>query len=97
MERQLYRSLFKQRTQLSDADLDSLKFLDHPVVKAASFAQQKGIIQHVGMPGFPQAHLSLMWTTSFISLVLPFLFWPFLPSSQPSFQNEAWASCSIGS
>lgn len=47
------KSIFKARTQMTDADFDALKFLDKPVVKDATFAQQKGIVQQVALPALP--------------------------------------------
>jgi ATP-dependent protease ClpP protease subunit len=54
MERHLYKSIFKERTALSDEDFDALKFLEDPLVKDVSFAQEKGIIQKIGMPSLPE-------------------------------------------
>jgi ATP-dependent Clp protease, protease subunit len=53
MERSLYKSIFKERTSLSDEDFDALKFLEDPMVKDVGFAKEKGIIQEIGMPQLP--------------------------------------------
>jgi ATP-dependent protease ClpP protease subunit len=53
MERELYLRIFKERTKFSDTEIEAIKFLDHPMVKDASFALQHGIIQKVGMPKLP--------------------------------------------
>lgn len=53
MERELYLRIFKERTKLTDAQIESIKFLEHPMVKDASFALQHGIIQQIGMPKLP--------------------------------------------
>jgi hypothetical protein len=47
------KALFKQRTKLTDADFEALKFLDEPLVKDAAFAKDKGIVQEVGFPTLP--------------------------------------------
>jgi hypothetical protein len=56
------RSIFKARTQLTDADLDTLKFLDKPMIKDEAFAQRKGIVQQVAIPTSPQEPPSSTWT-----------------------------------
>lgn len=53
-ERELYLNIFKQRTKLTNADLESLKFLEQPMVKDTGFALEKGIIQKIGMPDLPK-------------------------------------------
>lgn len=53
VERELYKSIFKERTSLSEEDFDSLKFLENPLIKDVGFAKEKGIIQNVGMPAIP--------------------------------------------
>jgi len=52
-ERDLYLSIFKERTKLSDAQFKSLKFLEEPLIKDAGFALDAGIIQKIGMPSIP--------------------------------------------
>lgn len=52
-ERDLYLSIFKERTKLSDAKLKSLKFLEEPLIKDTGFALDSGIIQKIGMPDIP--------------------------------------------
>jgi ATP-dependent protease ClpP protease subunit len=56
VERQLYKSIFKERTSLSDEDFDTLKFLEDPLIKDVGFAKEKGIIQEIGMP---QLHIGI--------------------------------------
>src|ERR1700716_1271292 len=46
-ERELYKSIFKERTSLSDGDFDTLKFLEEPLIKDVNFAKEKGIVQHI--------------------------------------------------
>jgi ATP-dependent protease ClpP protease subunit len=53
MERELYLQIVKQRTDLTDADIEALKFLEEPMVKDTDFALQYGFIQQVGMPALP--------------------------------------------
>ncbi len=53
MERDLYLRIFKERTKLSDSEIEAIKFLDHPLVKDTSFALNNGIIQKIGMPPLP--------------------------------------------
>jgi ATP-dependent protease ClpP protease subunit len=53
MSRTLNLDLLKERTALTDADFDSLKLLDSPVVRDASFAKEKGIVQEIGFPDIP--------------------------------------------
>jgi ATP-dependent protease ClpP protease subunit len=50
IERQLYLEIVKERTKLSQAEIETIKFLDQPMVKDTSFALEKGIIQKIGMP-----------------------------------------------
>ena len=47
------KALFKARTQLTDADLQALKFLEEPIIKDAAFAKQKGIVHDITIPTFP--------------------------------------------
>jgi ATP-dependent Clp protease protease subunit len=47
------KALFKARTTLTDADFEALKFLDEPMVKDASFALEKGIVQEIAIPNLP--------------------------------------------
>jgi ATP-dependent protease ClpP protease subunit len=53
-ERELYRSILKANTALTDADFEALKLLDQPLVRDAAFAKEKGIIQEIGCPDLPQ-------------------------------------------
>jgi ATP-dependent protease ClpP protease subunit len=52
-ERELYLSIFKERTKLTDAEFKSLKFLEEPLIKDTGFALKAGIIQKIGMPSIP--------------------------------------------
>jgi ATP-dependent protease ClpP protease subunit len=45
--------LFKARTTMTDADFEALKFLDEPMIKDASFAKDKGIVQEIAIPNLP--------------------------------------------
>jgi hypothetical protein len=56
---QLYRDVLKENTALTDADFETLKFLDQPIVCNASFARDKGILQKIGCPTFPGGALIL--------------------------------------
>ena len=47
-------NLLKSRTTLTATDLDSFKLLDHPIIKDATFAKEKGIVQEIGFPKFPE-------------------------------------------
>lgn len=53
-ERELYRAILKENTDLTDADFETLKLLDQPLVWDASFAEEKGIIQKIGCPELPK-------------------------------------------
>ncbi|UPJ30299.1 ATP-dependent Clp protease proteolytic subunit [Bradyrhizobium sp. CW1] len=53
MERELYLRIFKERTKFTDTEIEAIKFLEHPMVKDASFALEHGIIQKIGMPDLP--------------------------------------------
>lgn len=52
-ERELYRAILKENTKITDADFDTLKLFDQPSVHDASFAEEKGIIDHIGLPVLP--------------------------------------------
>jgi ATP-dependent protease ClpP protease subunit len=47
------KAVFKSRTQLTDADFEALQFLDHPMIKNATFAKDKGIIHEISLPNLP--------------------------------------------
>jgi ATP-dependent protease ClpP protease subunit len=47
------KAIFKSRTKLTDADFEALQFLDHPMIKDASFAKDKGIIHEISLPNLP--------------------------------------------
>lgn len=47
------KALFKSRTTLTDADFETLKFLEDPMVKDASFAKENGIVQEICLPDLP--------------------------------------------
>jgi ATP-dependent protease ClpP protease subunit len=53
IERSLFKSIFNERTSISDSDFETLKLLDVPSVKGTGFAKEKGIIHHIGMPAIP--------------------------------------------
>jgi ATP-dependent protease ClpP protease subunit len=53
MSRAQSLALFKRHTSLTDADFETLKLLDSPIVRDASFAKDKGIVQEIGFPNFP--------------------------------------------
>jgi ATP-dependent Clp protease, protease subunit len=53
IERSLYKEIFKARTTLTDDDFESLHFIEQPMVKGTGFAQEKGIIHHIGIPTLP--------------------------------------------
>jgi ATP-dependent protease ClpP protease subunit len=53
------KALFKQRTKLTDADFESLKFLDEPVIKDAAFAKNKGVVQEIAVPTLPAGTIIL--------------------------------------
>jgi ATP-dependent protease ClpP protease subunit len=46
-------ALLKSRTSLTDADFETLKLLDSPMVRDATFAKDKGIVQEIGFPDLP--------------------------------------------
>jgi ATP-dependent protease ClpP protease subunit len=46
-------ALFKSLTTLTDADFEPLKRLDSPIVRDATFAQQKGIVEEISFPNLP--------------------------------------------
>ena len=45
--RRRMRELLKLRTNLTDPDLDALKFFEEPMVKTAGFAKEKGIVHEI--------------------------------------------------
>jgi hypothetical protein len=47
------KAIFKSRTKLTDADFEALQFLDHPMIKDASFAKDKGIVHEISLPNLP--------------------------------------------
>jgi ATP-dependent protease ClpP protease subunit len=47
------KSIFKDRTKLTDADFEALHFLEEPAVQDASFAKSKGIIHDISFPNLP--------------------------------------------
>lgn len=51
------KALFKDRTNLTDADFEALKFLEEPMIKDAAFALEKGIVQEVRIPDLPAGTL----------------------------------------
>jgi ATP-dependent protease ClpP protease subunit len=53
-ERELYRAILKENTDLTDADFEVLKLLDQPIVRDAGFAKEKGIIEEIGFPALPE-------------------------------------------
>jgi len=53
-ERALYRAILHENSALTDADFETLKLLDQPLVWDASTAKDKGIIQEIGCPDIPQ-------------------------------------------
>jgi ATP-dependent protease ClpP protease subunit len=53
-ERELYRAILKENTALTDADFESFKLIEQPLVWDASFAQKKGIVQEVRFPELPK-------------------------------------------
>ena len=54
MERTMIRDVIVANTLITEKMFDELKLLDQPLVKRTSFAQEKGIIQNVGMPTLPK-------------------------------------------
>jgi ATP-dependent protease ClpP protease subunit len=54
MERALIRDAIVANTLITNKMFDDLKLLEHPLVERASFAQQKGIVQNIGMPTLPK-------------------------------------------
>jgi ATP-dependent protease ClpP protease subunit len=53
-ERELYRDILEENTSLTDADFETLKLLDQPLVWDAGFSKEKGIINDVGVPDLPK-------------------------------------------
>jgi ATP-dependent Clp protease protease subunit len=53
VERSVYKEIFKERTTLTEKDFDSLHFIEQPLIKGTSFAKEKGIIHHIGIPTLP--------------------------------------------
>jgi ATP-dependent Clp protease, protease subunit len=53
-ERELYGAILKERTALTDADFETLKLIEQPLVWDAGFAKDKGIVQEVGFPALPK-------------------------------------------
>ncbi|MGC2518295.1 MAG: ATP-dependent Clp protease proteolytic subunit [Burkholderiales bacterium] len=47
------KALFKAHTKLTEADFETLKFLEEPLVKDAAFAKAKGIVQEIAFPVLP--------------------------------------------
>jgi ATP-dependent protease ClpP protease subunit len=53
MSRAQNLALLKSLTTLTDADFETLKLLDSPMVRDATFAKDKGIVQEIGFPNLP--------------------------------------------
>jgi ATP-dependent protease ClpP protease subunit len=47
------KAILKSRTILTDADFKKLKLMDEPLIRDASFAKQKGIVQDICLPNLP--------------------------------------------